>query len=613
MIRKIAIVVLMVPALTLLAPHNQAGACAVDPDPKGPGGGLVQLPVKRVDIVSKSFSYVLADDSFVVGDGGFVEIFDRSFRSIVRVEGTSPRVRLQDGVYVVFFNSGAAPNRAFSTDGVELTAVPEFRIARSTSGSVVRRVAQGFEVRTADKARDTRYGNDGLISYEQIVPPGTDPTVWSTLRSVSIDFDGDELVLKMSRATRGFDIRSRLFEARVAPNTEATFGEATEFGFALAEYLTPLASDTHERWLATTADRQGLAQLLNWEDPDAPTVQRLVRFDGKELRTITSAGDGSGWWIVHSHSPHPVLAFVNSNGTADDGVSGSPLPATSTPATIFEGNLWSPSGTNDLRFYRGAQIIPVKGLSSPSTYVSGGLTSQITRLYQAGLGRAPDSDGLEYWRRIRASGGTVNQISAEFIASNEFRTRFEDLNDEDFVNQLYQFVLDRGPDADGAAYWLNLLETGQLTRTETLVYFSESLENIERTGTVAPDPFAARVHRIFTAFNRRNPTSREQCVAQNRVLVCESLGCVESNLSSYDGSIQQGPTNPYLERYGALSVSDFIDLAYIDVLGRPPDAAGMEVWTNFLTTGALAQKSTVIVELSESAENLLRTDSIPFN
>jgi hypothetical protein len=63
------------------------------------------------------------------------------------------------------------------------------------------------------------------------------------------------------------------------------------------------------------------------------------------------------------------------------------------------------------------------------------------------------------------------------MVSNEFEQRYgANVSDEEFVNLLYNNVLDRDADEAGYIYWTNQLD-GNLTRADVLVNFSESFEN----------------------------------------------------------------------------------------------------------------------------------------
>lgn len=99
------------------------------------------------------------------------------------------------------------------------------------------------------------------------------------------------------------------------------------------------------------------------------------------------------------------------------------------------------------------------------------------RLYQAAFNRSPDEGGLGYQMNALDNGLNIAQVAANFIASPEFNATYGNLNDTQFVAQLYQNVLHRGPDAGGLAFHTGNLANGANTRANVLVGFSESPEN----------------------------------------------------------------------------------------------------------------------------------------
>jgi len=107
-----------------------------------------------------------------------------------------------------------------------------------------------------------------------------------------------------------------------------------------------------------------------------------------------------------------------------------------------------------------------------------GTAGQAYRIYQAAFNRTPDNGGLKYWIGIMDSGVSLPTVSSAFIASAEFQQLYgTNPTNEVFVTKLYDNVLHRAPDADGYKYWVDLLNTGRIDKTSTLVNFSESNEN----------------------------------------------------------------------------------------------------------------------------------------
>ncbi len=109
---------------------------------------------------------------------------------------------------------------------------------------------------------------------------------------------------------------------------------------------------------------------------------------------------------------------------------------------------------------------------------------QVARLYSAYFDRAPDDGGWAYWNRRAVDGMTLWRTSDFFADSPEFKQTYGSaLSNADFLDLVYQNVLDRSPDSGGLQYWLQRMATGT-TRGQVMVYFSESPEYIAKT---APD------------------------------------------------------------------------------------------------------------------------------
>jgi len=104
---------------------------------------------------------------------------------------------------------------------------------------------------------------------------------------------------------------------------------------------------------------------------------------------------------------------------------------------------------------------------------------KIARLYQAHFNRPPDPEGWEYWSRQYAEGTTLEEISYAFSTSPEFLAAGS-LPDDEFIDFIYNAVLNRNPDASGHQYWLSQMQNG-LDRGTLVVQFSESQENIAHT------------------------------------------------------------------------------------------------------------------------------------
>jgi len=112
----------------------------------------------------------------------------------------------------------------------------------------------------------------------------------------------------------------------------------------------------------------------------------------------------------------------------------------------------------------------------PTTIIDDALAGRVLSLYQAGLNRAPDTDGLNFWIESYIAGTDLLDISQQFVDSTEFATEFSVASDADYVSTLYQNVLGREGEASGVEFWLNSLAAG-VSYSKMLLNFSDSPEN----------------------------------------------------------------------------------------------------------------------------------------
>lgn len=124
------------------------------------------------------------------------------------------------------------------------------------------------------------------------------------------------------------------------------------------------------------------------------------------------------------------------------------------------------SGVERLLFTDGAMAIDTDGVAG-----------QLFRLYQSAFHRTPAPDGLGFWMAAMDSGTSLNTVTQNFLASQEFANLYGNApTDAEFVHLLYSNVLHRDPLPAGYAFWIDGLAHGA-TRAEVLTAFSESAEN----------------------------------------------------------------------------------------------------------------------------------------
>ena len=93
----------------------------------------------------------------------------------------------------------------------------------------------------------------------------------------------------------------------------------------------------------------------------------------------------------------------------------------------------------------------------------------VQQLYVGYLGRAADSAGQQFWANAIANGtATIASVATGFTLSNEYKATYGGLSTSDLVEQVYNNVLGRAPDADGKAFWVAALANGTV-KADTLV------------------------------------------------------------------------------------------------------------------------------------------------
>ncbi len=288
----------------------------------------------------------------------------------------------------------------------------------------------------------------------------------------------------------GSAVRTRLFDLTGAPlGPEERLNIPTE-GAQTGLQLVPLGADR-------------LAAIYVDESSGAAET-RAQLFD--------TTGSLSGPTAVDDQASAPadtaILVSVLANDTDTGG-----LPLSLTSATIGQGGF--AIVTDDQILFRarpdfegiariaytaenadgavdtGTLSVTVTPDAGPPVRVSDAQT--VAALYEAALDRdgAIDLPGLNFWvNALTPSGGGLSllQIAGAFTRSTEFEAAFGEvdaLSDAEFIELLYQNVLERAADAAGLAFWSGALDALGGDRDRLLLAFADSNENLAGTPEIA--------------------------------------------------------------------------------------------------------------------------------
>lgn len=233
------------------------------------------------------------------------------------------------------------------------------------------------------------------------------------------------------------------------------------------------------------------------------------------------------------------------------------------------------------------------GAFADSVHEAGG---QVYAFYQAVLGRAPDTLGLEFWADALEKGLSSAGLAKALLASSEYHAQPAPSGTAQFIEDLYHNALHRGADATGLRFFMDAVERGA-TRADIAAAVATSAEAQTLLGPAfagglfVPDKAAADVARLYYGTLGRAPDADGL-----RLLTVFS----ESGLSKSGVATVMLDSLEFSSRFGALDASEFIDHLYVGALGRHAEAGGVQFWTDVLQHGA--SRAEVAVAITGSAE-----------
>ena len=188
-------------------------------------------------------------------------------------------------------------------------------------------------------------------------------------------------------------------------------------------------------------------------------------------------------------------------------------------------------------------------------------------LYSRALDRPPDPDGRAYWIDQIAGGTTVESVGILFFGSPEYYARSGGTNTS-FVTELYRDILGREPDPDGLAYWVDRLDTNTANLDDVAAGFYGSLESRR-----------ARATALYTLILDTTPISSTRDTIAQRLLTIDDLPAA--------AEVAALPQATYEATY--------VDRMYRVLVGRAATDAEITQWFDTVQQGdRLAMTSTLV-------------------
>ena len=393
------------------------------------------------------------------------------------------------------------------------------------------------------------------------------------------------------------DFTSLVENSNDLPEGSVSMSGALEVGSVLtvdaanlsdADGLGPLSY----QWLRDGADIEGESRssyTLGIADIGSEITIRASYTDGYgTLETVTSAASG----VV---LPDPDTRIAGSDGA--DWLAGTDA------GQLIEGlagndTILGGGGADFLQGGAGDDLLSGEGTLAASFGLT--IANQVYRFYQSALDRTPDAAGHAAWsERIASAEMTLLEVAESFVRSPEFTQTYANLSNSEFVELLYNNVLNRASDSMGLNSWTERLEQGA-TRAELLVGFSQSPEFVSSTTEQASNfamddtasEWADEVYRLYNATLYREPDIGGLQGWSMR------LGNAEITLiEATNGFIQ---SREFQNVYSDLTNAEFVTLLYQNVLNRDPDAGGLARWIEQLDDGA--SRAQIVLGFSESPQ-----------
>lgn len=134
-------------------------------------------------------------------------------------------------------------------------------------------------------------------------------------------------------------------------------------------------------------------------------------------------------------------------------------------------------------FANSAEAVQKLAGSTRQVLARDGIGTVINQVYQAGLNRTVDQDGLATYKALLSTGALPADLAAAIAASSEFAELHGVQSNAAYVTGLYQSALSRTPDAGGLQAYAGQLSAGTATRADVLLAIATSPEAMARLPT----------------------------------------------------------------------------------------------------------------------------------
>jgi hypothetical protein len=210
-----------------------------------------------------------------------------------------------------------------------------------------------------------------------------------------------------------------------------------------------------------------------------------------------------------------------------------------------------PSSTN-----QGSGIVARTNVAYAITQSAEYFSNFITAAYSKYLGRTPDANGLAYWVNLMQNGLSDEHLEAGFIGSAEYIANHGGPG-AGWVQGMYFNLLGRTPSPSEVQYWLNQLAAG------------ESTSDIAYGFAASQERESLRVQADYHQYLGRNASPAEVTYWVNVFL---NGGSNKKVVAGFVASQE------YFQTTGSNNIVDWLFADFDATLNRLPDMAGYQYW-----------------------------------
>ena len=448
------------------------------------------------------------------------------------ISGQSAQIAKADGLSAPTGLNGVAPSKAGNADGkitgvsvfIEYATKSDFSDKKGCDSTVITGLKAGtYYVRIKETATHLEGAYTSVI-----VPDGPEDLTGTVSISGTTKF-GQTLTAKVtgSNATT-FNYQWKRDNSNISNATSSTYKLVKE---DIGKTISCVISDKSGNTIGTITGNASV-QIAKADGPAAPTNLKGT--------ACTKKGSADGQITgVNSSMEYATKSSFSDKKKCSSSVTG--LKAGTYYVRIAETDTTKAGAYATVTVDDGKEEVPQTQEEFVRAFVK--------RLYQTTLGRSGEGDpGVDFWTENLINGTFTGASAAqEFILSKEFKEK--DLSYNEFLDVCYAAFFDRPGDAEGYAYWLDVMYNGG-SREYVVACFVDSQE--------------------FTG-------------------ICESYGIVRGDLDKTKGA-PTGSQGIEPLKVDSSNVNDAELYKYVEklstcILDRPSEPAGCDYWVQAIKEG----------------------------